>query len=349
MNKLPLEKRVQILSMLCEGSSMRSVSRVVDVSINTVSKILVEAGEACAAYHFDAVRGLKSKRIQCDEIWSFCYAKEANVADAKAAPFDAGNVWTWTALDADSKMIVSYMVGDRDAETASYFMDDLRERVDGRMQLTTDGHKSYLDAVAGAFHDRAIDYAMLVKLYVDLGARGPERKYSPDPCIGAVKRPIVGKPDERHVSTSYVERMNLNMRMGMRRFTRLTNAFSKKIDNHIHALSLYFVWYNFCRIHKSLRVTPAMAAGLSDTVRDMEWIVALIDARAKKPNRPTTYKKHKPEVANPSNAQWNWWLANSIALGVRRGLGGRPSRPTSRSKQYRPRWSLKHLRLTQRS
>lgn len=291
MNKLPLAKRVQILSMLCEGSSMRAVSRVADVSINTVSKILVEAGEACASYHYDTVRNVASKRIQCDEIWSFCYAKERNVADAKSAPFEAGNVWTWTALDADSKLIVSYMIGERDAETAAYFMDDLRERTVGRMQLTTDGLKPYLDAVHGAFHDRAVDYAMLVKLYGDLGQRGPERKYSPDPCIGAVKRPISGNPDKRHVSTSHVERSNLSMRMHMRRFTRLTNAFSKKIDNHIHALSLYFVWYNFCRIHKSLRVTPAMAAGLSDTLRDMEWIVALIDARAKKPNRPKTYKK----------------------------------------------------------
>lgn len=261
---------------------MRSISRVVDVSINTVSKILFEAGEACASYHYDTVRGLKSKRVQCDEIGSFCYSKEANVETAKAAPAEAGNVWTWTALDADSKLIVSYMVGDRDAETAAFFMDDLRERVDGRMQLTTDGLKVYLDAVQGAFHDRAVDYGMLVKMYGDLGAAGPERKYSPDPCIGAHKRQVAGNPDKRHISTSHVERMNLNMRMGMRRFTRLTNAFSKKIDNHIHALSLYFVFYNFCRIHKSLRVTPAMAAGISDNVRDMEWIVALIDARAKK-------------------------------------------------------------------
>lgn len=291
MNKLPLEKRVQILSLLCEGSSMRSISRVVDVSINTVSKILVEAGEACAAYHFNMVRGVQTKRIQCDEIWSFCYAKEANVAKAKAASFDAGNVWTWTALDADTKLIVSYMVGGRDVETANFFMDDLRDRVDGHMQLTTDGLKIYLDAVKGAFHDREIDYAMLVKVYGDLGARGPERKYSPDPCIGAQKRPISGSPDKRHISTSHVERQNLTMRMSMRRFTRLTNAFSKKIDNHIHALSLYFVFYNFCRIHKSLRVSPAMAAGLSDTLRDMEWVVGLIDARANAPKRPKAYRK----------------------------------------------------------
>ncbi len=290
MNRLPLAKRVQILSMLCEGSSMRSVSRVADVSINTVAKLLTDAGQACAAYHFNTVRRVKARRVQCDEIWSFCYAKDRNVRGAKAAPVGAGNVWTWTALEADTKMILSWMVGGRDAETANIFMDDLQDRVEGRMQLTTDGHRAYLDAVAGAFGD-SIDYAMLIKLYGEEPGSSPERKYSPPACIGARKELIAGNPDKAHVSTSHVERHNLNMRMSMRRFTRLTNAFSKRIDMHIHALSLYFVFYNFCRIHKSLRVTPAMAAGVSDTVRDMEWIVGLIDSREGEPKKRGPYKK----------------------------------------------------------
>lgn len=202
MNKLPLAKRVQILSMLCEGSSMRAISRVADVSINTVTKLLADAGEACAAYHFNTVVGVKSKRVQCDEIWSFCYAKQKNVAAAKSAPYAAGNVWTWTALDADTKLIVSYFVGDRDAETANFFMDDLRSRIDGRVQLTTDGHGVYLDAVAGAFGEGGVDYAMLVKLYGESGTSGPEKRYSPATYVGATKRPILGAPEEKHVSTS---------------------------------------------------------------------------------------------------------------------------------------------------
>ncbi len=295
-NVLPIEKRVQILNMLSEGLSMRSISRVAGVSINTVSKLLVDAGEACAAYHFETVRDVQSQRVQCDEIWSFCYSKAKNVKDAKAAPAWAGDIWTWTAIDPDSKMILSYMVGDRSAETAMFFIEDLKERLANRVQLTTDGHKAYLDAVAGSFGGD-VDYAMLVKLYGELGEKGPERKYSPAEFNGSKKRRIVGNPDIDKVSTSHVERMNLTMRMGMRRFTRLTNAFSKKIDNHIHALSLYFVWYNFCRQHKSLKgSSPAMAAGLTDTLHDMEWIVGLIDARAPKPGRPKTYKKRSVET-----------------------------------------------------
>jgi IS1 family transposase len=279
--------------MLCEGSSMRSISRVADVSINTVTKLLVDAGEACAAFHYNVVRGVKARRVQCDEIWSFCYSKQRNVTAAKSAPLDAGSVWTWTAVDADTKLIISYMVGDREAATANFFIDDLRDRIAGPMQLTTDGHKAYLDAIAGAFHGEGVDYAMLVKLYGEAPDKGPERKYSCGDCVGTRKRPISGDPDPRHVSTSYVERANLTMRMSMRRFTRLTNAFSKKIDNHIYALSLYFVYYNFARIHKSLRVSPAMAAGISDRLWSMEDIVALIDARAKAPSRPKTYQKRE--------------------------------------------------------
>lgn len=291
MNKLPLAKRTQIFAMLCEGSSMRSISRVVDVSINTVTKMLVDAGEACAAHHYNAVRGVKAKRVQCDEIWSFCYAKAKNVPVAKTPSIDAGNVWTWTAIDADSKLIISYMIGDRDAETGMYFMDDLRERVDGRMQLTSDGHKAYLDAVATAFPNEEVDYAMLVKLYGTDPGKASEKRYSPAECIGIRKRAIMGDPDNAHVSTSYVERQNLTRRMSMRRFTRLTNAFSKKVDNHIHALSLYFVWYNFVRIHKTLKVSPAMAAEISDRLWDMEDVVALMDARADAPKKRGTYKK----------------------------------------------------------
>ncbi len=289
MNKLPLHKRVQILSMLVEGMSMRSISRVVGVSINTVSKLLVDAGEACAAYHDEHVRGVKASRIQCDEIWSFCYAKQKNVTKAKAAPEGAGDVWTWTALEADSKLIVSYLVGGRDSEYANEFMQDVASRLANRVQLTTDGHKAYLEAVEGAF-GCDVDYAQLVKLYGE-APESAKGRYSPSECVGTRRQRVEGNPDAQHVSTSYVERQNLTMRMSMRRFTRLTNAFSKKLENHIHMLALYFLHYNYCRIHKSLRVSPAMAAGLTDTLHDMEWIVGLIDARAPKPNRPKRYKK----------------------------------------------------------
>ena len=275
MNKLSIEKRAKILEMLVEGMSMRSVSRIADVSINTVTKLLVEAGFACAKYHDEHVRNVKATRVQCDEIWSFCYAKSKNVESAVAAPDFAGDVWTWTALDAESKLIISYLIGGRDSGYALEFMDDIAARVANRIQLTTDGHKAYVEAVEDAFGG-GIDYAQLVKIYGDVpeSAKG---KYSPADCTGSIKHKITGNPDPEYVSTSHVERHNLSIRMSNRRFTRLTNAFSKKIDNHLHMLSLYFVHYNFCRIHKSLRVTPAMQAGLSDTTHDMEWIVSLID------------------------------------------------------------------------
>ena len=290
MNKLPTAKRVMILNMLVEGMSMRSISRTLEVSINTVSKLLVEAGEACAAYHDEAVRDVPACRVQCDEIWSFVYAKEKNVARAKKAPPAAGDVWTWTALDADNKLIVSWIVGDRSGQTAMELMDDLRPRLARRVQLTSDGHKAYLEAVEGAF-GADVDYAQLIKLYGTTEGEGDEKRYSPAKCTGIRKRKVEGSPDPANISTSYVERQNLTMRMSMRRFTRLTNAFSKKVENHAHMCALYFVHYNFCRIHKSLRVSPAMAAGVSDTLRDTEWIVGLIDASAPKPNRPTTYCK----------------------------------------------------------
>jgi IS1 family transposase len=290
MNKLPLEKRVQILNMLCEGSSMRAISRVCDVSINTVTKLLEDAGAACAAFHDEAARGVQAKKIQCDEIWSFNYAKAKNVATAKAAPTWAGDVWTWTALDSDSKMIVSFLVGGRDSEYAMAFMDDLRGRLANRVQLTTDGHKAYLNAVDEAF-GIDIDYAMLVKLY----GEAPEAfkgRYSPAECIGARKERITGNPDKAAVSTSHVERSNLSMRMHMRRFTRLTNAHSKKFENHCHMVALYTVWYNFVRTNKAVRMPPALAAGVTDRVYEMADIVALIDARAPQPGPRGPYKKN---------------------------------------------------------
>lgn len=289
MNKLDTKTRVQILSLLVEGSSMRSISRITGVSINTVTKLLEDAGRACLAYHLDTVKDVKAKRVQCDEIWSFVAAKQRNVKAMKAPVESAGDAWTWTAIDADSKLIISYLVGGRDADYAREFMEDVAFRLANRVQLTTDGHGAYLKAVDGVF-GLDVDYAQLVKIY----GKSPEAakgRYSPAECIGARKEVVTGKPDKAHVSTSYVERQNLTMRMSMRRFTRLTNGFSKKLDNHIHMLSLYFVFYNFCRIHKTLRVTPAMAAGISDTVRDMGWVVGLIDAATPKSGARGPYKK----------------------------------------------------------
>jgi IS1 family transposase len=300
MNKLPAAKRVQILTLLCEGSSMRSISRVADVSINTVAKLLVDAGKACAAFHDERVRGVKARRVQCDEIWSFTYAKARNVAEAKAAPEGAGDTWTWTALDADSKLIVAHLVGGRDAEYASAFMEDVASRLAGRVQLTTDGHNAYLAAVEGAF-GIDVDYAQLVKHYGESPEARVEKRYSPAVCTGCTKTAIKGRPVAAHVSTSYVERQNLTMRMHMRRFTRLTNAFSKKFENHAHMVALYTVWYNFVRVHKTLRVTPAMQAGLTDRLWSMDDVAGLIDAAAPVPAKRGPYRKRSAEPAEISN------------------------------------------------
>jgi IS1 family transposase len=281
MNKLPLEKRVQILTMLVEGSSLRSISRVAGVSINTVTKLLVDAGTVCATFHDEMVRHVAATRVQCDEIWSFCYAKQKNVKGAKAAPANAGDVWTWTGLDAASKLVVSWMAGGRDSDYAMMFMDDLRSRLANGVRLTRDGHKAYLEAVEGAF-GADVDYAMLVKLYGE--SPEAEKRYSPAECIGCRKTRIEGNPDPAHVSTSYTERHNLTMRMQMRRFTRLTNAFSKKVENHLHSLALYFVWYNWVRTHKAHKLTPAMAAGLTDKLMDMADIARMIDLAAPQSN-----------------------------------------------------------------
>ena len=288
MNRLPLDKRVQILSMLCEGSSMRATSRVADVSINTVFKLLVDAGLVCARFHDEAVRGVKAQYVQCDEIWSFCYAKAKKVPTAKAAPEGAGDVWTWTALDRDSKLIISYLIAARNAEYANAFIKDLQDRLANRVQLTTDGLKAYLNAVEDAFGDD-IDYAMLVKVYGETPET--EKRYSPPECIGAHKKAITGSPDRDMVSTSHVERSNLSFRTHMRRFARLTNAHSKKFENHCHMVALYTVWYNFVRINSAVRTAPAMAAGISDRLWDMADIVKLIDGAAPKLGPRGRYRK----------------------------------------------------------
>ena len=276
MNKLPVAQRAQILSILCEGASMRPVSRLADVSINTVCKLLEDMGRFCAGFHDAKVRNVKAKRVQVDEIWSFTAAKQKNVAKMKSPIDGAGDTWTWTAIEADTKLIISHFVGGRDGDCAAWFIQDVADRVAGRIQLTSDGHRAYLDAVEGAF-GADIDYAMLVKIY-GASSEGAKGRYSPAECIGAQKHRIEGKPDMRHVSTSYSERANLTLRMSSRRFTRLTNAFSKKFENHAHMVAIYAVWYNWLRIHKTLRVTPAIATGLSQTVMDWAEIVEAMDA-----------------------------------------------------------------------
>ena len=287
MNKLPLAKRAQILGLLVEGMSLRAASRLADCSINTVTKLLVDVGMACADYQDKALRNLNCRRVQCDEIWSFVGAKQKHVPAERQGEFGIGDVWTWTAIDADTKLIASWMVGTRNWESAKIFIEDLADRLAHRVQLTTDGHHAYVQAVENAFAGD-IDYAQLIKVYGD-GPKGPERKYSAADFVTTEKKVVSGNPDIKHVSTSYVERQNLTMRMSMRRFTRLTNAFSKKVENHAHAVALHFMYYNFGRIHKTLRVTPAMEAGVSDHVWTLTEIAALVREPVAKKRGP--YKK----------------------------------------------------------
>jgi IS1 family transposase len=273
MNKSSTETRALITKALIDGVGVNATCRLSGAAKNTVLKLLAELGEACAHYHDGHVRNVKAGRVQCDEIWSFCYAKQKNVPDAMKGVFGFGDCWTWTAIDSESKLIISYMLGLRDGSYATEFMNDVAARLATKVQLTTDGHKAYLDAIDTAFGGE-VDYAQLVKIY---GAdRAGEARYSPPVCIGAHKEEVCGSPESRHISTSHVERQNLSMRMGMRRFTRLTNAHSKKIENHAHAIALYFMHYNYCKIHQTLRVTPAMEAGLTDHVWEIEELLALI-------------------------------------------------------------------------
>jgi IS1 family transposase len=276
MNRLPIEKRAQIIGLLVEGMSMRAVTRITGVSINTVTKLLEDVGLAAGLYQAQVLVNLPCTRVECDEIWSFCYAKQKNVAPELRDVHGFGDVYTWTALCADTKLMITYLVGQRSIEDAEAFICDLQPRLANRIQITTDGNKQYPTAISLAFGG-GVDYAALIKMYANDSVRTDQRRYSPAKFTGAEKRVISGKPDMDLVSTSYVERQNLTMRMGMRRFTRLTNGFSKKIQNLEHAVSLHFMHYNFARIHKTLRVTPAMAAGVSDHVWSLEEIAKLAD------------------------------------------------------------------------
>ena len=274
MNKLPSEKRAQALQMMAEGISLRAATRLTGISRTTLLKLLEDAGQAFSEYQDRTLVNLPCKRVQVDEAWAFCYAKQKNVRTAKAAPEGAGDIWTWVGLDADTKLVASWYVGGRDSEAAMTFIDDLAPRLASRVQLTSDGHKPYLEAIEGAFGGD-IDYAQLVKTYG--AAPEGQRRYSPAICTGARKFRVEGNPDPKHVSTSYVERQNLNIRMGNRRMTRLTNAFSKKAENHAHMMAIYFMFYNFVRIHQTLKITPAMAAGVTSKLWEMADMVKVLE------------------------------------------------------------------------
>jgi IS1 family transposase len=294
MNKLPTAKRAKILTLLCEGMSMRAIARTEDVSQNTVAKALIDAGTVCAEMHDELVQGVKASRVQCDEIWSFNYCKQRSVATAKAAPEGAGDIWTWTAIDADSKLIVSYLVGDRSGEAAIELMDDLRSRLTNRVQLSTDGHRSYLEAVEDAFGGD-VDYAQVIKQYGPTPT--PAGRYSPAECTGIRKVSVEGNPDMKYANTSFVEAHNKTMRMHMRRFTRLTNGHSKKVANHAHMVALYTLFYNFIRTHSKLKMTPAMQAGIADTFLSFDDVLARIDAAS----APKARGSYKPRAAANSN------------------------------------------------
>lgn len=298
-NVLPLAKRAQILALLCEGMAMRAVARVADVSMNAVVKMLRDAGEAALWVHDETVMNVQAARIQCDEVWAFCYAKQKNAQAAKGVHDWAGDIWTWTAIEAQSKLIVSYYCGDRTSASARAFLEDLERRLANRVQLTTDGHMAYPGAVGHVFGPKGVDYAVLEKIYGNVPGRSAEARYSPPPVLGTKRKTVYGNPDEAYVSTSYVERSNLSMRMHNRRFTRLTTGFSKRFTGHVHMVALYTAYYNFIRIHKSLRVTPAMAAGITDKLWSFEDLVARIDAYAPPPKPRGPYKR-RTKLAYPT-------------------------------------------------
>jgi IS1 family transposase len=294
MNKLSSSDRSHVLHLLFEGNSVRSTERLTGIGKNAILKLMVETGQVCADYHDAHVVNLKSRRVQVDEIWAFVYAKQKNAPGAIAAPDGAGDAWTWTAIDADSKLMIAYFVGDRDADCAFWFIENLRKRLANRVQLTSDGHKAYLEAVETVF-GADVDYAQLIKIFVTLRTKGPEAKYSPGVCTGILKKPIEGSPDPAHISTSFVERHNLTLRMHNRRFTRLTNGFSKKLENHAYSVALFAMYYNFCKIHISLRMTPAMVAGVTRRLWDVSDIVALLEAEESKAiTKRGPYKKTGP-------------------------------------------------------
>jgi IS1 family transposase len=293
MNKLSRAKRTQILHLLVEGSSLRSASRIADVSINTVTKLLIEAGKVCSGYQDSVFRNLKLSKLQLDEIWAFSYFKQRNIPFAKNAPKDAGDIWTWVAIDAETKLVPSWLIGDRSGETAIKFVCDLSRRLANRVQITTDGHRSYLEAIEAGF-GADVDYAQLIKLYGEVPH--PAGRYSPAQIRGTKRFCCTGDPDPKHTSTSYVERQNLTMRLSMRRFTRLTKGFSKKVENHAYMVSVHFMHYNFCRQHKSLRITPAMAAGVTERLWKAEDIVNLLDVAQEPPKKRGPYKPRRISI-----------------------------------------------------
>jgi IS1 family transposase len=309
MNRLTRDERSKILHLLCEGSSIRAVTRLTGASKNTVIKLMIEAGKACSDYHDKHVRNLKSQRVQVDEIWSFVYSKQANAPTTKAKVMGRGDCWTWTAIDADSKLMVSWYVGSRDGESAFAFLCDLKDRLATRVQLTSDGLTAYRDAVDSSFGSD-VDYAQLVKVYgpsFEGRSRSAERRYSPAICLGAHKQPVQGEPDPKHISTSYAERQNLNLRMHCRRFTRLTNAFSKKVENHALNVALFTFYYNFIRIHKTLRVTPAIAAGVTERLWEMTDLVEMLEAwEAEQAKLPKPDPKPRPPVLIPKAVRKLW-------------------------------------------
>lgn len=295
MNRISFDKRRAVVASLVEGNSLRATSRMTGASLNTVTKLLVDLGTVCSIQQDQLMQNLTCERLQVDEIWSFVYAKHRNVPEGKRGV--AGDVWTWVALDADTKIVPSYRIGPRDYRTAVAFMDDLQKRLTNRVQLTTDGYIVYLDAVKETF-GRDVDYAQLIKVYGRDESRKPERRYSPAVVIESTPMALIGEPDAAHISTSYVERLNLTTRMSVRRYTRLTNAFSKKLENHVAAVSLHFMHYNFCRPHLTLKTTPAVAAGVTDHVWKIDEIVGLLEAAEATPIKRGSYKPRQPKISN---------------------------------------------------